>query len=87
MKYDIQVPDVVIEAMANREHDRWSSWYQWQKANSTPVNLERWDRQAVTPYEDLSEFDKDKDREQVEFTLMALHMKGYCVVKREAGDE
>ena len=59
----------VMEAMASAEHDRWSRWYRWQRDNSTPENIARWDRLAATPYSELAEPTKEKDREQVRYAL------------------
>uniref|UniRef100_A0A6H1ZC13 Putative ryanodine receptor, RyR, domain containing protein n=1 Tax=viral metagenome TaxID=1070528 RepID=A0A6H1ZC13_9ZZZZ len=55
----------IIEACAAIEHERWAKWYLWQRDNSTHENLARWDRQAKTPYAELTEEEKEKDREQV----------------------
>lgn len=53
-----------IESVASIMHDIWSNWYIYQRDNSTPENIERWNKQSVTPYSELSEEDKEKDRKQ-----------------------
>ena len=35
--------------------------------------VERWQRQAATPYTDLSEAEKESDRAEVDKTLAVLH--------------
>lgn len=62
------------EKLAAIEHERWADWQKWvhkvlREANPSPEIgdiLERWDRQIETPYEKLSEKEKDSDREQVD---------------------
>ena len=65
----------IVEEFAEQEHTRWSNWQQWVFDCSTqnedgsvtiPVDkVERWKRQIATPYSELSEQEKEKDREQV----------------------
>jgi hypothetical protein len=45
-------------------HDIWAKWYIYQRDNSTPENIARWEKQSVTQYSELSEEDKEKDRKQ-----------------------
>ncbi len=64
-----------IEKGADIEHERWSKWMRhlFNISNKNPNGevvilphlVERWQRQAATPYADLSEEDKEKDRVQV----------------------
>ncbi len=60
-----QIEENFVEKGADLEHDRWARWYKWQRDNTTPEAIERWNRQSVTPYSALSEEDKEKDRKQV----------------------
>ena len=53
-----------IEKGADLEHNRWARWYRWQRDNSTPENIERWNVQAETPYSELSETEKESDRKE-----------------------
>lgn len=72
--------DALIEALAAMEHERWSDWQHYvQDERCRPelnmadrVSLvisaddaERWERQFQTPYADLSEREKQSDRDQV----------------------
>jgi hypothetical protein len=52
-----------IEKLAELEHIQWAHWTKYMLNNLTPDNIERWKRQIKTPYNDLSEKEKDSDRE------------------------
>jgi len=64
-----------LEDFARIEHERWTHWQMYMHSKGArqpdgslliPADLvERWDRQLSTRYEDLSEKEKDSDREQV----------------------
>lgn len=53
----------LIEDLASLEHKQWSHWTKYMLDNLTPENIERWKRQIKTDYKDLSEKEKDSDRE------------------------
>lgn len=65
----------LIEQLAAIEHERWADWqrYMHSKCESysdgglwIPAELvEHWERQIATPYAELSEREKESDREQV----------------------
>lgn len=65
----------VTEQLAALEHERWSYWQRYlhgkgaRQADGSlllPAELvERWERQIATPYEQLSDIEKESDREQV----------------------
>jgi hypothetical protein len=64
-----------LEGLAAAEHERWSHWQRYLHGKGTsqpdgslvlPAELvEKWNRQLSTPYEELSEAEKESDREQV----------------------
>ena len=60
------------ELLADIEHQRWADWQSYvhlQLINdyTIPVGLfQRWKKQIETSYKDLSEKEKDSDREQVD---------------------
>ena len=58
-EYDI---DNLIEKLAALEHEQWAHWTRYMLDNLTPENIQRWRRQIETPYEDLSEKEKESDR-------------------------
>ena len=65
----------LVEALAALEHERWSHWQRYLHAQCDrrsdgalviPAELaSRWEVQMSTPFSDLSEDEKDSDREQV----------------------
>lgn len=69
------VLDGLLERLAAVEHQRWAHWQEYmhskgaRQADGTlvlPADLvERWDEQIATPYAELSDDEKESDREQV----------------------
>lgn len=69
----------LLEPLSAIEHERWSHWQRYMHGKGTkqsdgsliiPADLvERWERQMGTAYADLSEREKDGDREQVQVYL------------------
>lgn len=67
--------DGLMESLAAVEHERWSHWQGYMHGKATrqadgslliPHDLVRqWERQLQTRYSDLSEKEKESDREQV----------------------
>lgn len=74
----------LVEALADVEHKRWAGWmlYQLSKGSYLPSPVagwhmpqwavDRWERQVRTDYSDLTEEEKDSDRDEVFKTLAAL---------------
>lgn len=52
----------LLEKLAELEHIQWSSWVDYELNHLTTANILRWNEQRITPYKDLSERDKEKDR-------------------------
>lgn len=71
-----------VESLAAIEHDRWASWQRYvhdhcqrleDGALVIPADLAaRWEAQIETPYAELSEQEKDSDREQVQRYLPTI---------------
>lgn len=65
----------VLEELASVEHERWSHWQRYLHAQclrnsdgslTIPSELvRRWEVQMNTPYSELSEKEKESDRDQV----------------------
>lgn len=53
----------MLEELANLEHEQWAHWTRYMLYNLTPENIERWNRQCDTPYSELSEKERESDRE------------------------
>jgi hypothetical protein len=77
---DDQVSDAshaaLLEELAALEHERWAHWQNYVHTQGQrrpdgsillPANLvERWERQINTPYKDLTNEERESDREQVQ---------------------
>jgi hypothetical protein len=67
--------DGLMEALANVEHERWSHWQRYMHSKGEPQTdgslkippelVAQWERQLATPYSELSEAEKESDRDQV----------------------
>lgn len=67
--------DTLVEQLAAVEHERWAHWqgYVHSKGELQPDGslllppelVQRWQNQVATKYQDLSESEKESDREQV----------------------
>src|SRR3990167_9401794 len=62
--------DVLVELLAAIEHERWASWQNFMHSlcldRVIPEELfNRWERKISTPYSELSEKEKQSDRDQV----------------------
>ena len=68
--------DDLVEQLAAIEHDRWSLWQRHLHSRCTPPDangallipaqlVSRWEGQLATSYAELSEQEKESDREQV----------------------
>lgn len=66
------------ERLAALEHEQWAHWTRFFLANLTPENLVRWAKQCDMPYAELSEPEKDKDREWADRVLAALADSAPC---------
>lgn len=72
----------VTEQLASIEHERWSHWQMYLHEQCTKKNdgslvipphlVEQWQKQIATPYEKLSEAEKESDREQVRMYLPTI---------------
>ena len=68
--------DELYEKLAAIEHERWADWQKYVHSICIRNNVgdfiipfgmvDHWERQINTPYADLSEKEKDSDREQVD---------------------
>ena len=52
----------IIEKLSELEHKQWSHWTRYFLDNYTPENITRWRKQIETPYNKLSEEEKELDR-------------------------
>ena len=52
-----------LEAVAAVEHDQWAHWTAYMLDNLSRENIVRWSLQIETPYAELTEAEKESDRE------------------------
>ena len=74
--------DGMLEQLAAAEHERWSHWQRYLHGKGVrqpdgslllPAELvERWQRQIETPYTELTDQEKESDREQVRAYLSLI---------------
>lgn len=79
---DVLQSDLILERLAEIEHERWAHWQMYVHAQCErredgsmviPAALaDRWQRQIDTSYGALSEEEKASDREQVQRYLPAI---------------
>jgi hypothetical protein len=72
----------LLETLAAIEHERWAHWQRYMHAQCRPGAdgaliipaelVNQWAEQLSTPYAELSEREKDSDREQVRRYLPAI---------------
>ncbi len=65
----------LIDTLAAVEHQRWAHWQSYLHAQGeactdgsirlSEPQVRQWEKQIATPYEELSEREKESDREQV----------------------
>ncbi len=66
------------EELAALEHEQWVRWTRHFLDNATPENVARWRRQCETPYDQLTEAEKDKDRAWADRVLTLLSIRPPC---------
>jgi hypothetical protein len=67
----------LLEILSEIEHDRWSRWHRYARSNWSMERVAQWDELAKTPYANLSEETKEKDRAEVRryFPLLVTDVK------------
>ncbi|MFM0031776.1 hypothetical protein PQR70_36765 [Paraburkholderia madseniana] len=76
------VPNEILEQLAAAEHERWAHWQRYMHGKAIrnsdgsltiPAELvSRWERLMETPYAELTEDERQSDREQVQRYLPLL---------------
>jgi hypothetical protein len=60
------MPETLRELFAKQAHISWSGWTRHFFQNLDAPHMGRWMRLMNTPYEELSEEEKDSDREEAD---------------------
>lgn len=61
-----------LERLATLEHEQWAHWTRYMIDHLTPENIERWRRQCATPYAELTEKERESDREWARKALAVM---------------
>lgn len=85
--------DTAVEALADVAHESWAGWmrYLFEKSTDNPDGtvtipvdqVERWRRQVDTPYNELSEEEKESDRKEARKYIAAMHPEAPEAPERE----
>jgi hypothetical protein len=77
-----EVLNNLVEQLAAIEHERWAHWQLYMHSKGqrqsdgsltfTAEAVSRWEKQAATAFADLTEYEKESDREQVERYLPVI---------------
>ena len=67
----------IIERLAAHEHEQWAHWTRYMLDNLTEENIARWRQQIETDYQDLSESEKESDRQ---WARKAIEVAGILAV-------
>ena len=72
----------IREGMADKTHLVWQRWMAHMLTHLDAEHIERWKRQANTPYKDLSEQEKESDRSIADEYSNYLHSQGVVIKKK-----
>lgn len=78
LKVEVITKEELREKLSELEHEQWSHWTKYFLENLTPENISRWSKQIETLYKDLSESEKDSDREWADKVLSIVSQ---CVIE------
>ena len=73
--YPITDTSVIMSCLMRLDHEQRGAWLAYQAANMTDENIARWDRQIRTHYDNLSEKEKESDREWARKVIEAVDAK------------
>jgi len=81
----MKIKKKVLEELSDLEHAQWMSWAKdiAKTEKITPERLKRWKEDMFIPYSELSEEDKDKDRE-IAMMVLRLILKHYELTPKES---
>lgn len=67
--------DELREDIANLEHEQWAHWTKHFLENNTATNRVRWKYQIKKPYSELSDKEKESDREWADKVIALIKKK------------
>lgn len=82
---DINVSDQLLEKLAEQVHITWMNQRIKEGWSYGPVrDDEKKQTPCIVPYNELSENEKEYDRNTVKTTIKALYSLGFCISKGDA---
>jgi hypothetical protein len=69
--------DELREKLAALSHEQWAGWTRHLLANLDEAHIAGWRRQIATPYADLSEEEKNSDRQEADRILVLVESGWY----------
>lgn len=82
---DITVSDQLLEKLAEQVHITWMNQRIKEGWSYGPVrDDEKKQTPCIVPYNELSENEKEYDRNTVKTTIKALYSLGFCISKGDA---
>ncbi len=79
--------NAIREQLAALEHEQWAHWTRHLLDNLPPENVARWRRQCATPYDQLSEAEKESDRAWADRVLAIVGGAPAAILDAEATGE
>lgn len=83
-EFDPEIERELVEILSAAEHERWAHWQRYLHGKCErqpdgslviPADLvRRWEAQIDAPYRQLSEAEKDSDREQVRKVIQLIEV-------------
>ena len=72
-----EAKDPLVEKLAKIEHDQWMTWAKSLMKNEdlSQKRLDRWNKESMMPYADLSEEQKEFDREWARKVVSCINTK------------
>ena len=66
------IKNKIIEELAELEHKQWAHWTEYMLNNLEEENIKKWEKQIKTNYKELTEKEKNSDREWAEKTYNVI---------------
>lgn len=63
----------LLDLLANLEHEQWSHWTDYYLKNDTLENRRRWKKQVETPYSQLSNRERESDKQWANKVLAIIY--------------
>ena len=82
-EYKKEESDDLLEQLSALEHEQWAHWTKYMLESLTADNIARWKEQIETSYENLSDKEKESDREWARKVLKITGKSGKNIATHE----